>query len=159
MTMRALVFTLGPYRLLVEAVRVCEVLEHGGVSRVRGGGHVSWRGRLVPEISLSALLDCPEQDCEGLVDIVYGNPEGAAVLFKVDRVLGLRGLNRDQQYRLPALAPALLRLFSVIVLDPVDRRGILWMEAGPELLLEQWHDYCEARCKAVPEPSGPGWLS
>ncbi len=156
MITRALVFTLGPYRLLVEAVRVFEVLERGVASRVRGGGHMSWRGRLVPEIGLGTLLGHAEAGGEGAVDIVYGDPESdAVVMFRADRVLGLRSLDPGQVHRVPALAPELLRLFPVIVLDPADGRGILWLEARPELLLGLWRTHCTAEPEPEPEQSGP----
>ncbi len=151
MTTRALVFLLGPYRLLVEAVLVREVLERGALGRVRGGGHLSWRGRLVPEVGLGALLGQKTQAREGAVEIVYGDPESdALVMFEVDQVLGLRTLDPSQLHPLPALAPELARFFSLIFLDPADGQGILWLEARPEVLLGLWRAQCET------EPGRPG---
>lgn len=165
---RALVFTLGPYRLLAGAERVREVQERHAAGRVRGGGHLSWRGRLVPEIGLAALLGLEGSD-DGAVDIIYGDHCGrddfgddggsggadAVVAFAVDRVLGLRTLEDGRLHLLPALAPALARLFDVIFLDPADERGILCLDARPDALLDLWRAHCEAYCPTAPGRAGP----
>ena len=150
---RALVFTLGPYRLLAGAERVREVQERGAAGRVRGGGHLAWRDRLVPEIGLRELLGLTgpaRAGHEGAVDIIYGDhidPEDPGdepvVTFEVDRVLGLRTLEDGRLHLLPALAPELKRLFDVIFLDPADGRGILCLDARPEVLLDLWRAHCE----------------
>ncbi|MEI7607503.1 MAG: chemotaxis protein CheW [Rhodospirillaceae bacterium] len=151
---RALVFTLGPYRLLAGVERVREVREQGATGRVRGGGHLSWRNRLVPEIGLRALLGLGSAGGDGRVDIIYGDFGGygdggdevgdeALVTFEVDRVLGLRNLEDGRLHLLPALAPDLSRLFDVIFLDPADGRGILCLDARPEVLLGLWRAHCE----------------
>ncbi len=169
---RALVFTLGPYRLLAGAERVREVQERGAAGRVRGGGHLSWRGRLVPEIGLRALLGLRGGGGEGTVDVIYGDHRDhddfgdygdsgsdsgaeAVVAFEVDRVLGLRTLEDGRLHLLPALAPELARLFEVIFLDPADSRGILCLDARPDALLDLWRAHCEAHCKTDPGRAGP----
>ena len=160
---RALVFTIGPYHLLAGAERVREVQEHAAAGQVRGGGHLSWRGRLVPEIGLRALLGLGPDRREGGVDILYGDHlvsgeadggDDAVVVFTADRVLGLRGLEEGRLHLLPALSPALARLFDVIFLDPVDGRGILCLDARPEALLELWRAHA-----AETTGAGPGGLS
>ena len=159
---RALVFTLGPYHLLAGAERVREVQERSAAGRVRGGGHLSWRGRLVPEIGLRALLGLGAGRRGGGVDILYGDhlvsdePEGGddtVVVFTADRVLGLRSLEEGRLHLLPALSPALARLFDVIFLDPADGRGILCLDARPEALLELWRVHAAETARA-----GPGCL-
>ncbi|MEI6558377.1 MAG: chemotaxis protein CheW [Rhodospirillaceae bacterium] len=153
---RALVFTLGPYRLMAGAARVREVLGRGGAAPVRGGGHLCWRGRLVPEIGLASLLGL-EPAGPAAVDIIYGDDdEGdggaeALVAFAVDRVLGLRTPEVGCLQSLPAQVPELARLFSRIFLDPADGRGILWLDARPRVMLGLWRDHGQT----VSECAGP----
>ena len=159
---RALVFALGPYRLLAGAERVREVKERGAARRVSGGGYLSWRNRLVPEIGLRALLGLEEGAREGAVEIIYGDHiegedtgDDTVVAFEADRVLGLRTLEDGRLHLLPALAPELARLFEVIFLDPADGRGILCLDARPDALLDLWRAHGAAPGKTRSE-TNPG---
>jgi chemotaxis signal transduction protein len=151
---RFLVFAIEPYRLMVEAVRVRELWGRDGAPRPGGGGHVAWRGRMVPRIDLASLLGRPSllPDSEGAVDVVYGEGDdlmygasgaagdGGLVIFSADRVLGLLTLAESDLQPLPPLPLGLTALFSGLFLDPATRRGVLWLDAGPIALQELAYD-------------------
>lgn len=140
-----LVFTIEPYRLMVDALRVHELLERDRAGRVRGGGHLSWRGRLVPEVALADLLGRKSAAPAGGVDLIYGDDMSATlVMLRADRVVGLRDINESDLHFLPPLGPELSRLFSGLVLDPADGKGTLWLDAWPEVLLDMGRDLREA---------------
>ena len=141
-----LVFLVGPYRLMVDALRVHDLLARDGAARVRGGGHLSWRGRLVPEVALAALLGRSGGDPAGGVDLIYGDDMSATlVTLRADRVVGLRAVEESDLRFLPPLGPGLSRLFAGVLLDPADGRGILWLDAWPEVLLDMGRDLRDAR--------------
>ncbi len=131
-----LVFVVEPYRMMVEALQVRELLVRGGGGRISGGGHIAWRGRLVPEIGLAVLLGLSGELAACGVDLIYGEGDaGALVMLRADRVIGLRSVVPSDLLPLPLLAPELPKLFSGIVLDPADGKGILWLNARPEEFL------------------------
>ncbi len=144
-----LVLVVEPYRLMVDALRVHELLPRGeaggGVGRpvapVTGGGHLAWRGRLVPMVRLAALFGLAgnRPPLPTAVDVIYGDDEaGTLVGFGVDRVVGMRRLAAAELRPLPPLPPEVARLFTGIVLDPAGGPGLLWLDAGPETLLGMW---------------------
>ncbi len=143
----ALVFVVGPYQLMVAAQRVRELLSRG--EPVSGGGHLAWRARLVPVVGLAALLggtgDQAAAPTTGHLIYGEGGGEGAVavetlVSFEVDRVVGLRPLAPGALRPLPPLPPGVARLFSGLVLDPAGGPGLLWLSAGPAVLLRMWRD-------------------
>jgi chemotaxis signal transduction protein len=152
----ALVFVIEPYRLMANALWVRELLSHGEARRpgegrsgvrVSGGGHLAWRGRLVPVVGLAALLGragsepAASQAVSTTVDMIYGESEaGTLVSFAVDRVVGLRHLAATELRPLPPLPPEVGRLLSGIVLDPTGGPGLLRLGAGSEVLLRMWRD-------------------
>ncbi|MEI8393617.1 MAG: hypothetical protein WCF85_02700 [Rhodospirillaceae bacterium] len=142
---RFVVFMIGPYRLMVDALRVRELLVCDAGGRISGGGHLSWRGLSLTEIGLATLLGVIVPAEAGAVDLVYGEENGESgptVAFRADRVLGLRALTVADILPLPPLAtPQLAHLFAGLCLDPTDRKGILWLDARPAMLLELWRDH------------------
>jgi len=137
-----LVFTVEPFRLMVDAFRVHELLVRDAAGRIRGSGHMAWRGRLVPEVALPALLGRTADDpAAGGVDLIYGDDMSATlVMLRADRVIGLRRVEDAELRFLPPLVPGLAQLFSGLILDPADGKGILWLDAWPEVLLEMGRD-------------------
>ena len=155
----ALTFLVGPYRLWVDALWIREVIppkaapisghegarpaSEGSLDGLSGGGHLSWRNRLVPVIDLGALLGhpCDPSDLPPEIDMVYGESETETLVsLRVSRVIGLRHWAPIEVRPLPPLPPDLERLFAGIILDPASGPGLLWFRAQPELLLRLWRD-------------------
>ena len=141
---QGLAFVIEPYRLMIDALRVQELVPRFDAGRIGGGGHLAWRDRLVPVIGLAELLGRPGgrhtgSDEQGVVDVIYGDRDGGLLAcFAVDRVLGLCRPEPADVRSLPPLPPAAATLFAGIVLDRVSNGGILWLDAGAGALLDLW---------------------
>ena len=161
-----LVFTIEPYRLMVEAPQVHELVVGREGGRACGGGHMVWRGRMVPTVELAALLGRSPPKGAGRVSLIYGDPDGESsagggvVSFEVDRVVGLRVIGDSEMRFLPplasALAPMLMRLFGGMVLDPADGKGILWLRVRAGTLLALAREHRRAALVPDPVPVGSG---
>ena len=108
-----------------------------------GGGHLSWRNRLVPVIDLGALLGHSRDPSDPLpgIDVIYGENEAETLVsLRVNRVIGIRHWTPIEVRPLPPLPPDPKRLFAGIILDPAGGPGLLWFHARPGLLLRLWRN-------------------
>lgn len=130
----------GPFGILVDARSVHGVIETGASAAATGGGFKTWRERALPAIDLRVLLGLPRPaGTGGGIDVVYGAAEDESlVILEADRVVGMRALDEQDLFALPAQPAALHALFDNLFLDPATGTGLLCFHPTSADLTRLW---------------------
>lgn len=130
----------GPFGLLLEARLVHGIVEAGAPEAVTGGGFKAWRGRALPAVDLRVLLGRPRPADTGAgVDVVYGAAgDETLVILEADRVVGMRALDEQDFFALPAQPAPLHALFDSLFLDPATGTALLRFQPIPADLTRLW---------------------
>lgn len=109
-----LTLVVGPFRFLLDADGVCEVLEPDVGPADAWSRHRWWRNRAVPVWSLRQELDLPSRVER---QTVICRCSGDLVALEVDRVIGLGRRDQGGARPMAPLPPLVLRLLDGACLD------------------------------------------